>query len=165
MIRITDELVSMVSMEAKASARKRYNYNFHKSYNDPVQRFINALEPGTYLRPHKHENPDKVEIFIILKGRVLIVEFNDQGKIIDHCILDFEKGDKGVEIPPKVWHSFIALKEGSVLYEAKEGPFVPETGKIFAEWAPEEETRESFEFNNKILRELNVPIPETEAGS
>lgn len=155
MIKITDQLINDVSNKAKISKRKRCNYNFHNS-NDNIQRFINAIEPETYLRPHKHENPDKVEIFIILKGRVLVIEFDNNGNIVDYIILDSEKGEKGVEILPKTWHSFICMEEGSALYEIKEGPYVKETDKIFAKWAPEEGTKEAQKFNKKIL--LNFKI-------
>jgi cupin fold WbuC family metalloprotein len=144
------------SKEARASERKRSNYNFHTSYNDPIQRFLNAVEPDTYLRPHKHDNQDKTEIFLILKGRILILEFDDNGEILDHIILDSEGGNKGVEIPYNIWHSFISLQESSVLYEIKEGPFIQETGKIFANWSPEEGTKEAHGFNNKILQKLKI---------
>jgi cupin fold WbuC family metalloprotein len=157
MLKITNKLIDDVSKEAKASKRKRCNYNFHTRYNDPIQRFLNAVEPDTYLRPHKHENQDKTEIFLILKGRVLILEFDDNGKIMDHIILDAEGENKGVEIPFNTWHSFISLQESSVLYEIKEGPFIQEKGKIFANWSPEEGTKEAHGFNKKILQELRIP--------
>ena len=156
MMKITDEIINETSDRAKRSERKRCNYNFHKSYSDPIQRFLNAVEPNSYLRPHKHEQPDKTEIFLSLKGRVLILEFDDNGGITDHFILDPREGKMGVEIPPRTWHSFIALQEGSVLYEIKEGPFVPGAGMIFAEWAPEEGTKAARQFNEKILKELKL---------
>ena len=46
------------------------NYNFHERLDDPVNRLLNALEPGTYLRPHRHLNPKKDEIFLLLRGRI-----------------------------------------------------------------------------------------------
>ncbi len=162
MIKITDKLLNSMSYKAKASVRKRCNYSFHNSNFDYIQRFLNAVEPDTYVRPHKHENPDRVEIFLILKGRVLIIEFDDNGKIIDYIILDIEKGKKGVEIPPRTWHSLIVLKEGSVLYEIKEGPFIKETDKTFAKWAPEEGTKEAQEFNEKVIFSLKTHLHEFE---
>lgn len=156
MVRITDNLINEISDRAKVAARKRCNYNFHESYSDPIQRFLNAVEPDSYLRPHKHESPDKTEIFLILKGRVLIIEFDDNGRITDHFILDSQKGNIGVEIPAKTWHSFIALDEGSVLYEIKAGPFIEGAEKVFVEWAPEEGTKAAREFNEKILKELKL---------
>lgn len=158
MIKIGDELLAEISKKAKASPRRRMNYNFHKTYDAPLQRMLNAAEPGTYIRPHKHEDPDKIEIFIILRGSVVIVEFDDKGRIIDHLILDSGKGAKAVEIPPRVWHTFIALKTGSVLYEVKEGPYDKISDKNFAAWAPEEGAKEAPAFNEKILKELKIRL-------
>ena len=69
--------------------------------------------------------------------------------------MDFRSGNKGAEILPKVWHTYIALQEGSAVYEIKEGPFVA-TEKIFAEWAPEESTKEAQNFNSQILSALEI---------
>lgn len=154
MIKITDELIDSISNKARGSARKRCNYNLHSDYHDPIQRFINAIEPDTYIRPHKHENPDKTEILILLRGRVLILEFDLSGTVADHFILDFETGNKAVEIPPGVWHTFLALGKGSAVYELKEGPFNVDTDKVFAEWAPEEGTAQADAYKMSILRSL-----------
>ena len=151
MIKITDTLIAGVAVKAKRSKRKRKNYNCHKAYSEKVQRRLNVAYPGTYIRPHKHENPDKVEIFIILKGRVLIVTFNDKGGVKERFLLDAKKGNRGVEIQPKVWHSLICLEEASCLYEVKEGPYEPLTDKNFAPWAPKEGTEAAALFNERIL--------------
>lgn len=156
MIKITKNLLSEISEKAKLAKRKRANYNFHKGSDDLIQRFLNAIEPDTYLRPHKHENPDKIEIFIILTGRVLIVQYDDEGGISDHIILDPRNGNMGVEIQPRTWHSFISLQKGSVLYELKEGPYDESIDKIFAIWSPKEESPEALDYNKKILNQLKI---------
>lgn len=51
---ISEELLDSVSQEARESSRLRMNYNFHESLDAPIQRLLNALEPGTYLPPHRH---------------------------------------------------------------------------------------------------------------
>jgi len=117
---------------------------------------LNAAEPGTYVRPHKHENPDKVEVFVIIKGSALIVEFDEKGEPADHMILNPRKGGHAVEIPPRIWHSFITLEPGTVLYEVKEGPYNKDTDKNFAPWAPEEGTKNAQVFNERVLRELKI---------
>ncbi|MCD6090895.1 MAG: WbuC family cupin fold metalloprotein, partial [Bacteroidales bacterium] len=71
MIKINEAFISVVSQKAKESPRKRINFNFHKEDTATLQRMLNAMEPGTYIRPHKHENPDKVEAFFALRGRIL----------------------------------------------------------------------------------------------
>ena len=46
---IDEKLIEKVTEEAKASARLRKNYNFHKSLLEKCHRFLNALEPGTQI--------------------------------------------------------------------------------------------------------------------
>ena len=46
---IDDQLISDVVEQAKQSPRLRMNYNFHESLQDKCHRFLNALEPGTFI--------------------------------------------------------------------------------------------------------------------
>src|SRR4028119_475979 len=138
MIRIDKKLTDQVSAKAKVSPRKRMNHNFHQSPEDLLNRMLNAMEPGTYVCPHKHESPEKREAFIVLSGSFLIVEFDNTGKITDHIILNREKGNFGLEIAPGTYHTLICLEPGSVLYELKDGPYNVSNDKQFAPWAPAE---------------------------
>ena len=154
MIKINSELIGMTCEKARSSARKRATHNFHKSPDDPIQRFINAIEPDTYIRPHKHENPDKREIFMVLRGQAIALEFDNNGKVSDYIILGAGTANSGVEIAPRVWHTIISLEEGTAVYELKDGPYFPLEDKNFAPWAPEEDTKEADEFNKTIIKEL-----------
>jgi len=118
---IDDNLVDALSQEAKQSPRLRMNYNFHQSLEDLCHRFLNALEPGTQIPVHHH--PTKDETFVILKGRVRVNIYNDQGAVVETCVLSHEDGLYGVDIPKNVWHGLECL-EPSVLLECKQGPFV-----------------------------------------
>lgn len=40
-------------------------------------------------------------------------------------MLSLEEGRYGVDIPKGVWHKLESLESGSVVFECKEGPFVP----------------------------------------
>jgi len=154
MIIIDRKLALSVSESAKASARLRKNHNFHADYADPVNRMLNAFEPGTYVRPHKHESPDKCEVFIVLTGRALAVQFDDSGAIIEHTILDHATGTFGVEFAPRVWHTIISLAPGTVVYEVKPGPYAPIDDKNFAPWAPPEDSAESAAYLASMLKAL-----------
>ncbi len=156
MIKINNSILTETSKKAQSSARRRMNYNFHKEDAANLQRMLNAMEPNTYIQPHKHENPDKVEVFFVLRGRILLIEFNDDGKIIDHVILDPKQGNFGGEIPARTWHSLISLEEGSVAYEVKDGPYIPIEDKNFAAWAPAESDVNCLEYNHKLLNELGL---------
>ena len=138
MIIINDELINKVIDQAAVSPRRRMNYNFHPQLSDPLQRMLNCLESRTYIQPHKHENPDKCEAFIILKGKILVVEFDNTGNVTSHTVLKAGKGVYGVEIAPCVYHCIIAMESGSVVYEVKDGPYTPLDDKNFAPWAPKE---------------------------
>jgi len=85
-----------------------------------------------------------------------MVEFDDKGNIADHVVLDSDKGEKGVELPAGSWHSFISLQEGSVLYEVKAGPYDEKKAKHFAEWSPEEGSKEALLFNKRVIEKLKI---------
>ena len=154
MVIINRQLASNVTEEAKNSSRLRKNFNFHSDYADPVNRMLNAFEPGTYVRPHKHESPDKCEVFIILMGRALALRFDDAGTIIEHAVLDHANGIYGIEFAPREWHSIISLVSGTVLYEVKPGPYAPLPDKSFAPWAPAEGAPEAAVYLASILAKL-----------
>lgn len=119
---IDEQLLKEVSAQAKDSPRLRMNYNFHGSLDDKCHRFLNALEPGTIVPVHHH--PTKDETFIILRGKVKVSTFNDDGTILDSIILSHEDGRYGVDIPKNVWHTLECI-ESATIFEVKEGPFVP----------------------------------------
>ncbi len=156
MLKIDESLISQISSKAKTSKRRRMNYNFHKEDAATLQRMLNAMEPDTYIQPHKHQDPDKVEAFFVLRGRIVLIEFNENGKIVDHSILDPKQGNYGGEIPIGVWHTLISIEEGSVAYEVKDGPYDPSVDKNFATWAPKEGDDGCQEYNNRLLCELGL---------
>ena len=133
---ITSNLLDTVTAQATTSARLRMNYNFHESLEEPLHRLLNAVEPGTYLPPHRHKNPDKVEIYTVLRGRLVTFLFDDAGNITDHIELDPLKGMYGMEIPAGRWHSIVVLESGTVIYEIKLGPYAPLAQDNLAPWAP-----------------------------
>jgi cupin fold WbuC family metalloprotein len=156
MIKITTQLIDDVIEKARTSPRLRMNYNFHPQLNDPVQRLLNALEPWTYIRPHKHTT--KEESFVLLRGTILAVVFNDDGTIRDHAILSYSTGILGVEFEENSFHMLTSLETGSAVYEIKEGPFVPHTEGSSAPWAPKEGIPESKEFLAKVFKELGIEM-------
>jgi cupin fold WbuC family metalloprotein len=138
---VDQQLLDQVSAIAKASPRLRMNHNLHQ-LEDRVQRMLNALEPDTYVRAHRHIDPPKAEMFVILRGRTAVLIFNDDGGIED-CIILSPEGSCVVDIPAGHWHSLLALEPGTVVMEAKDGPYIPSTDKDFAAWAPRENSRDA----------------------
>ena len=120
---IDDLLLNRVSAQAKDSPRLRMNFNFHQSLEDKCHRMLNAVEPGTEVPIHRH--PTKDESFVILRGKVRSTTYNDDGSVIESVVLCAEDGIYGVDIPKNVWHNMESLEPNSVIFECKEGPFVP----------------------------------------
>ena len=119
---VDKELLDSVTEKAKNSPRLRMNYNFHQSLEDKCHRFLNAVEPGTVVPIHRH--PTKDESFVILRGKVRVNTYNDDGSVLESVVLCPEDGKYGVDIPKNVWHKLESLEPGSVIFECKEGPFV-----------------------------------------
>ena len=53
-----------------------------------------------------------------------MITYSDYGEVIESVVLCPEEGRYGVNIPKNVWHTLECL-ESAVLFECKEGPFVP----------------------------------------
>lgn len=119
---IDEQLIQEVIEQAKRSPRLRMNYNFHQSLDDKCHRFLNALEVGTQVPIHHHVTKD--ETFILLKGKVRVNIYDDNGDVMDSVVLCLEEGHIGVDIPKNTWHNVECLESGSVIFEVKEGPFV-----------------------------------------
>jgi cupin fold WbuC family metalloprotein len=152
--KIDRKLLADLTKAANNNKRSRKHMNFHESYGEPVQRLLNAIEPGSYIRPHMHKDPDKIEIFIALKGSFMVFIFNNEGDVTAKVRLEPAGDIMGLELPPGTWHTIAALEKGSVAYEVKNGPYVEGSDKNFASWAPEEGSEEGIEYLNYLLNSV-----------
>jgi len=156
MIKIDTNSIEITSQRAKASPRRRMNFNFHQQLDDLLQRMLNAMEPGTYIQPHKHQDPDKTEVFFCLRGKIAVVEFAEDGEINDFIVLDTHTGNYACEIAPRIWHTVISLQAGSVAYEIKNGPYNVIDDKNFASWAPKEGSASCAAYLQSVIERLPI---------
>ncbi len=124
--------------EARNAPRRRKNFNLHPTLADPVQRLLNAFEPGTYVRPHRHGDPGKWELFVILQGRAVALSFDATGIVQERHELAPTGAVQVIEIAAGTWHTLVALESGTVLLEVKPCPYAPAGPRDFAPWAPPE---------------------------
>lgn len=114
---------------------------------------LNAIQPESYLPPHKHLV--KTEGFIVLRGRLLIIEYDEKGNVKESVIIGTKDKDKGVEISLDTWHNIISLEKDSVVYEILDGPYTQEEHKRFPNWAPrEEDYKEGMKFIEKVKKQI-----------
>lgn len=123
MILINKSFIDTVSKAASMSPRLRMNYNFHESLDSKSQRLLNALEPGTVMPIHRH--PHTSETYVLLRGKLKVMFYNSNKEITESAVLEPAAGVYGVNIPAGQWHSLEVLEHGTVIFEAKDGPYMP----------------------------------------
>ena len=119
---INDELLDDITAKAEASPRLRMNYNLHESLDAKAQRLLNVLLPGTPLPVHRHTHT--AETYVLLRGKMFVVFYNDLGEQVDRFLLDPITGNYGVQIPKGQWHG-VEVIEPSTIFEVKDGPYTP----------------------------------------
>lgn len=123
-MKITQALLDDLTAKAKESSRLRMNLDLRDSAEDTSQRMLNAIEPGSPLPIHRHQNTS--ETVVCLRGR-LVEEFYDE--LERTCTERIELSPNGpvvaLNIPAGQWHTVQALESGTVILEMKNGPYVP----------------------------------------
>ena len=120
---IDKKLLDGICNDAKQNARLRMNYNLHESLDQPVQRMLNALEPGTDLPIHRHTHTD--ETYLMMRGSLLLKLYNNDGQLLESIELNAAKGNYGVSVSAGEWHTVEVLESDTVIFELKEGPYKP----------------------------------------
>lgn len=140
--RLTEELLNTLVEQARHSPRQRQNYDFHEP-EEKVQRFLNVLQPGTYVRPHRHLRPPQIngfEFFLVLQGEVGIIIFDENAQILQTEYISANGMTRGIELPEGTYHTLVVLMPDTVILELKEGPYNASTDKEFLDNFPAEGT-------------------------
>jgi cupin fold WbuC family metalloprotein len=136
-------MLSQLTDEAIGNPRRRKNLNIHPSDDFCAHRLFNAIEPGSYIRPHRHLAPAKDETFVIIRGALGVLMFDESGSISASAVLTPGGPAFAVDIPHGSFHGAVSLAPGTVFFEAKAGPYLPLADDEIALWAPAEGTPES----------------------
>jgi len=135
---IDSQLLTRLIEEARSAPRRRKNLNLHCSDQARCHRLLNAIEPGSYIRPHRHLDPEKGETMVLLTGRLGAILFDDAGQVQETLVISRESGVLAVDFPAGSYHTVLALEPGTVFLEAKAGPYLPLSPEEAAPWAPGE---------------------------
>jgi cupin fold WbuC family metalloprotein len=154
------EDIEVLRRAVRKTSKHRVRINAHPGNDDGLHEMIIAIEPGSYVRPHKH--PGKSEAFHIIEGQVDVVVFSEEGTI-DRIVSLAAKG--GVHpfyyrMSTPHFHTLIIRSDLLVVHEITNGPFVP-TSAIYAAFAPEEgDTAKAAAFQADLVKRV-AAIQET----
>lgn len=154
-MKIFDETrLAQLSAEALAAPRKRKNLNIHPSDDFCCHRLFNAIEPGSYIRPHRHLDTTKDETFVIISGALGVVLFDDDGAMDESVVLTAGGPIFAVDIPHGRFHSAVSLEPGTIFFESKAGPYLPLAVEEIANWAPAEGAPDVHEYLTCLAEKL-----------
>ena len=152
---ITQASLAHTIAESRITPRQRMIQPFHRDESASLHRMFNAVQPGSYIPPHRHLDPPKDEAWIVLRGALAFFTFETDGAVRE-CV-EVRAGAEvfGVDLEPGVYHTFLALEPDTVVFEVKTGPYAPSTDKAFAPWAPLEGAAEAAAYVDGLLTEFN----------
>ncbi len=147
---IDQPLLNQLSDQARTAPRLRAHLPFHPDNGARCHRLLIAIEPGSYIPPHCHQDPEKDETIAVLRGRVGIVFFRRDGTVSSQVLMGPGERHYGVTVPHGMLHSLVALDSGSVFLESKAGPYHPMTAAEQASWAPAENTADAPLYQHQL---------------
>ncbi len=148
---IDNALLDGVTEAARLTPRLRKNFNLHADDASACHRLFNAIEPGAYIRPHRHLAVEKDETFVMVRGSLGIVTFDPSGAVTQTCLISAAGDRLAVDIPHGVYHTAVSLEPGSIFFEAKAGPYLPLSAPEKAEFAPEEGSPEAAAYLDRLV--------------
>ena len=142
-------LIMDLLAQAQGAPRLRKNLNFHERGSHPCQRLLNAIVPGSYVRPHRHVLDNKEEFMVVMHGCLGVLLFDAQGVVTGKMKLEEGGAVRAVSIPTGVFHTAVALMP-TVIFEAKGGPYAPHRPEELAPFAPAEGSPEAKEYLSQM---------------
>lgn len=122
---IDNKVLDELTAQAKANPRLRQGFDMRTTPNDNSQRLLNAMEPGTVMPIHRHKNTS--ETMVMVRGKLIERLYDDSGCLIDEFLMEPCGDYPMIQIPAGLWHSLEVLECGTVIFEAKDGTYMPLT--------------------------------------
>lgn len=120
-MKLDNELFDRILTQAKASSRRRMNYDLRTSSGDSSQRMLNVLMSDTVIPIHRHV--DTSETVVICRGSIREEFYDEMGQKTAEFILRAGGDCPAVQVPIGVYHTLVCLEDGSVIFEAKDGVY------------------------------------------
>ena len=137
-VKLSNEDIRFIKNAAHNTPRKRARICTHQSNENDLHEMIIAICSDSYIHPHRHIG--KSESFHIIEGRVDVVVFSDDGKIMEIV----ELGDQSTgsnfyyRLSNSYYHTLLIYSDMLVVHEVTNGPFSREETEL-APFAPSED--------------------------
>ena len=117
------DVLDQLSKSASENPRLRASFDLRNTDKDKSQRMLNALQPGTILPIHRH--PFTAETLIMVRGSVCQKFYNEKGEVTDTFVLKAGGDCSVLQIPAGQFHSLECLEPDTIIFEAKDGLYLP----------------------------------------
>ena len=152
--------IEVLRQAVRQTPKRRARINAHPGHEDALHEMVIAIEPASYIRPHRH--PGKSEAFHIIEGEVDIVVFRDDGAI-EQIVSLSEKGTTHpfyYRMSEPRFHTLVIRSDLLIVHEITNGPFRPE-GTIYAAFAPaEDDVAAAAAFQTELTKRVAAFIRE-----
>ena len=122
-MKIDKAFLDNLTSQAKENPRLRQSFDLRTTSEDNSQRMLNALEPGTVMPIHRHRTT--TETMVMVRGKLIERFYDDAGNLTDEFIMEPSGEYSMVQIEVGQWHSLEVLESGTVVFEAKDGKYMP----------------------------------------
>ena len=132
---INNDIIEQIIEEASQSQRHMARLLMHFDHEDPVQEMLIAMGRDCAVMPNR--SPGRSESLQIVKGELLLIVFDDNGKVVSRVEMGPYGSDKTFlyRLSSTPWHTMIPLSEIVVVHEALQGPF-NNSSEPLPDWVP-----------------------------
>ena len=122
-MKIDNKFLDNLTSQAKVNSRLRQSFDLRTTSDDNSQRMLNAMEPGSLIPIHRHCTT--TETMVMVRGKFIERFFDDTGNLTDEFVMEPCGEHPMIQIEAGQWHSLEVLESGTVIFEAKDGKYVP----------------------------------------
>ena len=122
-MKIDHSLLDSLHAQTKTNPRLRQSFDLRTTSEDSSQRMLNAMEPGTFVPIHRHRNTS--ETIVMVRGKLIERFYDDKGNLTDEFVMEPCGEYPMVQIEAGQWHSLEVLESGTIIFEAKDGKYMP----------------------------------------
>ena len=138
-IEVDDATIDMLIEAAGVEPKRRARLNLHNSDDDLIHEMIIAFRGDSLNMPHRHVG--KSESVHVIRGRVCVVIFDDEGRETRRIQLgarDWRGMTSVMRMAAPLWHTVIPVDDKVVVHETTNGPFIAGKNMEIPPWAPQE---------------------------